>query len=332
MNQCEILNQLPDVPLTLSDTDVSIYNSNKEYFDKYISKLQKYVEMDFDVESKQLKAAKIKIENVITEANIHKRLSDEIIKTNMMISSQQQSDDVSTSIKQMMSTCPNEFMHGEKIRHYQEELNLELNKANLCLKLCDTLRLYKYPQNENDEVNQLDKLIEKLNKDLMMLRESRDINKHITIKNIENAIDLIELIKINNIQYILNSITFDKRAFNLLKEANEEYIKKTFDRDIVAEFTSRLLVDTHRPVNHDLILLFIYQMTKKINTSMKSKDYKSLVYKACIVHYLDDINAGTDDSIYLSYIFLKLLDKYMENDKINKYVHKHENTMYLSMI
>lgn len=328
MNQCEILNQLPDIPLTLSDTDVSTYNSNKEYFDKYVAKLQNYVEMDFDVESKRLKAAKNNLERSIQEASIHRKLSDELIKTNMLMTSQSLTDenDVVTSSLQMMSACPNEFMMGEQLRRYQSELKDELDNINLSISFCNAFRLHKYP-NDDKTCNQLDKLTEKLNNDLRMLNESRDINKEITIKNIKNVIELIEMInKSNNIQYLTDSLYFDKRAYNLLKEIDQKYVEKTFGKDIISKFSSRILVDTKQLINNNLILLFLYQISKKINSSMKSKDYKSLVYKASIVHYLEDIEASTNESVHFSYEFLNILNRYLENDKISNYMNKHDTS------
>ncbi len=306
--------------------DIDLYTKNKEFFDKFYDRISNFAEMDFDVELKSLKNKKEELRHAHFNTNTQIQLSENIIKTNMMFNGNMSEElpNSTSTYMEMLETSPDEYMFAEQMRNLKDEISVDMEKLDLCIRICETLKNEKY--DELNDSTEISRLIEKLKNDIKMLEHSSDLNKDKTISNIKEA---IELIMVMDGKFLIDTMHTDKRAYKLAKEMmknGHKPIEKVFGKDILDNFTTRMnsrslekAYDTRYP--EWACKLFLYHITKKIMTSMKVKDYKSLVYKSYMIHFLVDTEPFTPESDKMETIFGNIIQRYENNRQITNFIY-----------
>ena len=177
--------------------------------------------------------------------------------------------------------------------------------------MCDYLKTAKY--SNSTDISEIDMLIDKLENDIKMLKNSSDINKDVTISNIETTIDLIRTLPE---QFLIDTVPTDKRAKKILKQYDPKVIIRVFGSGTIGDFIMRLSSDLSNDgiaCEQDAALLFLFHIAKKIEGSMKVTNYKSLVYRAYIVKYLNDAKINCPTSIKMAHTFHRVMNGYIEN-------------------
>lgn len=194
-------------------------------------------------------------------------------------------------------------------------------------------------------MSQIDLIIEKLTYDKERLIESSDVNKNFNIKENDRAIHIISKIGTTDescaisdmewFKFFCDAIVTDKRAINIAKEINRaynkaiSYVDKIFGPEMLDEFITKFdkacksfeetTIDTEYDTNFVYFgtLLLFYTLAKKIESNMKSRSTKSLIYRGYIIHYmLDDLTENELASMTI--MFDSILCKYHNNAALYK--------------
>lgn len=215
----------------------------------------------------------------------------------------------------------------------RQEMLTETRKTRIATEICKIVRELKYggiPMKETD------KIIEKLENDLRVLSESSIVGKDVSIRRITNAINTIKELPL---EMLVESIPTDKRALNAAKECAKDNssIEKTFGPDM-SEYLLRKLINApskeeiiEKPDGYkqteisiiyaNAISLLLYQLSKKIESSVKSKDYKSLIYRSFIIHYMMDELEASEKSAFDT-AFGTIIDRYTKNNSLKTLLSK----------
>lgn len=296
-----------------TDEEIKYFDNHKDYFEEYLNKINNYTLMDFNVEIKRFGNRLKAIDEDIFQADGHKMFTDKMMEAQLLADGYDESTIASDGML-LLKTDPGEYMYSEKLRKYKEGLVNKQTETNISIKMCEYLKSVKYTDTSN--TNEIDILVEKLENDIRMLKNSSDINKEKTIKNIEIAIDIIQTMPK---QFLLDTIPTDKRAKKILKQYDPKVISKIFGPNTSGDFVFRLMTDLASEditCEQDAALLLLFHMAKKIETSMKATDYKSLVYRAYIVQYLNICKSESVQSIAMSRMFHDVMNGYIKNDII----------------
>ena len=235
-----------------------------------------------------------------------------------------------------------------KIEKDEKANDVNIMKTDGARLLVEYLIKYRYG---GIEMSQIELIIEQLEYDIQKLSEGNDINKNKNIKDIYNSMEVIKTIgKIDAGQnyidtdwyrYFVSAMTYDKRAYKLLKEIVNDpnkakfLIEKIFGPEMIAYFVARYkkFVD-YAAAPSDVFIasastLMFYALAKKIKSCMKSTDCKSLTYRGFIIHYmLDELS---DNEIQaMTNMFKDVFDLYLANDSLTKILKK--NDFYEIMI
>lgn len=184
-------------------------------------------------------------------------------------------------------------------------------------------------------MNQVDLILEKLNFDIGRFEESTDSNKEKNIKDTKHAIGIISQIGFVKdgttakdgewYKYFIDSLAYDKRAINLAKELNkspvdsEKFVNKIFGPDMVLSLIQKFDPDVEKSEDFTFtvsgISLMMYHLASKIDSSMKSSNSKSLIYRGYIIHYMLDALDDSEEAA-MHDLFADVLDRYKKNDKL----------------
>ncbi len=173
-------------------------------------------------------------------------------------------------------------------------------------------------------MSQIDLIMEKLTYDIEKLRESTVVGKDKTIKELTRAEHMLSIIGDDSNEwhdYFMGSIVTDKRALNLAKEIDKNYIKakrlidNIFGPKMIDEFIAKY--EMTNDISNDSVfyfyaMLLFYTLAKKIESKMKSGDNRSLIYRGYIIHYMmDSLTEGELKRMTL--MFSDIFNAYTEN-------------------
>lgn len=197
-----------------------------------------------------------------------------------------------------------DFIEYNKIKNDTVENDENVKKTDGSKLLIDYLIKMRYG---GKDMSQIDLILEKLNFDIERLRESTDLNKNKNIKDTDKAIKLISNIGSETDAswdtFFRDTIVTDKRALNLAKEMNKnpknakKYIDDIFGPQMASSFVHKLIRNDAASVEdykesmyaaESGALLLLYTLAKKVDSCMKSRDCKSLIYRGYIIHYMLD--------------------------------------------
>jgi hypothetical protein len=224
-----------------------------------------------------------------------------------------------------------EVLNPQSIKE-EDEKNEENIKINDGARLLVTyLAKHRYG---GKDMSQIDLILEKLNYDMERLNESTEQNKAFNIKTTQRAIDIISKIgSADNdewIKYFKDTIVTDKRAVNLAKEINKDnqraikLIDTIFGPEMTKSFSEKFIMEARgegemTPEDVKLLCaratLLLYTLAKKIESNMKSKDAKSLIYRGYVIHYMLD-DDGSESCRRVFKLFKEVTDAYMNTPKM----------------
>lgn len=307
--------------LSLSDFENLLTDDEKIYFDKYRNKFNEYLEkiknyslMDLDVEYKRCINKRNQLNDAISNIKNHIKIDEMVMETDLMFKGHTL-EDISENPMLYVSKTPENCMEITKKKNLMDEVTEKMLMVGVNAKICDQYRNIKY---SGVEMNDIEKLVAKLENDIKMLQSSSDGNKDIKIANIEKAIELIRELPE---KFLHDTIPTDKRAKKILKEYDPKLISRILGPTVAVDFLAKLSHDLskiHKECNINAALLFLYHISKKIENSMKSMDYKSLVYKSYIVKYMIIVESDSEESIKLSTIFNNVMQGYIDNGVLSK--------------
>ena len=184
------------------------------------------------------------------------------------------------------------------------------------------------------DMSQIELILEKLNFDVEQLNASTDSNKEFNLKATNRAINIISKIGDSEndewSKYLKDTVVTDKRALNLAKEISKNnarsigLIDKIFGPEMSKIFSEKLVnelvtEDTEDRYNSKMVkaesILLLYTLAKKIESSMKSKDSKSLIYRGYVIHYMLD-DDGSERYRAIAKLFNEVFDSYNTNKQL----------------
>lgn len=304
---------ITDFEKTLSDDEKIYYDKYRDKFNAYLEKIKNYSLMDLDVEYKRCVNKYNQLNSAISNINNHIKVDEMVMETDLMFKGYTL-EDISANPMLYVSKTPENCMEISKKKSLIDEVTEKMLMMGINAKICDNYRSIKY---SGVEMNDIEKLLAKLDNDVKMLRNSSDENKDKKISNIEKA---IELIKELPEKFLRDTIPTDKRAKKVLKEYDPKLISRILGPTVTTDFLCKLSHDLqkiNRECHINAALLFLYHISKKIETSMKSMDYKSLVYKSYIVKYMIIAESDSEESLKLSTIFDNVMQGYIDNSIIS---------------
>lgn len=231
-----------------------------------------------------------------------------------------------------LNTEMGDIVNFNKIKEDSVENDKNIKKTDSSKLLIDYLIKMRYG---GKNMSQIELIVEKLSYDIERLNESTTIDKDRNIKELRRAINIISKIgdDTNNDwhTFFVDSVVTDKRALNLAKEIDRDYIKasnyidKIFGPEMLNEFIKKY-VTVMKPMPFDFIysstfyfypMLLFYTLAKKIESKMKSNDSRSLIYRGYIIHYmLDDLK--DDELNRLTQLFTDIFTAYDDNVALRK--------------
>ena len=187
-------------------------------------------------------------------------------------------------------------------------------------------------------MTEIEKIIEKLQVDKETTINGSSPNKEMILKGIDDAIS-----KLNNLssEYLIESIPSDARLLNSAKKCLKDntLIDKIFGPEMNARFCQVFgaFIDIAMPnigihAAKNLASLLIWSIARKANNELKSKDYKSLVFRAYIITLMIDLEPGSKESVhYMQTTLFPLILEFAKNESIVKLVTDTNNIMYNSV-
>ena len=229
-----------------------------------------------------------------------------------------------------LNTEMGDIVNFNKIKEDSVENDKNIKKTDSSKLLIDYLIKMRYG---GKNMSQIELIVEKLSYDIERLNESTTIDKDRNIKELRRAINIIARIgdDTNNdwYKFFIDSVVTDKRALNLAKEIDRDYIKasnyidKIFGPEMLNEFIKKYEAAKALETNLNLsafyfyAMLLFYTLSKKIESKMKSNDSRSLIYRGYIIHYmLDDLK--DDELERMTKMFSDIFDAYMSNTSLRK--------------
>jgi hypothetical protein len=219
-----------------------------------------------------------------------------------------------------------------KIKEDEKENFINIRKTDGARLLIEYLIKMRYG---GKNMSQLDLIVEKLTYDIDRLNESTSNNKEKDIKDIRRTINIIAKIGDDTTNewydFFINSIVTDKRALNLAKEMDRDYIRsckfidKIFGPEMLNEFIKKYTTARNAgaydfensSVFYFYAMLLFYTLAKKIDSKMKSSDSRSLIYRGYIIHYmLDDLKE--DELDRMTKLFSDIFGSYSNNATLEK--------------
>ena len=231
---------------------------------------------------------------------------------------------------QDINTESGNLMSHSKIEEDSNKASADIRKNDASRLLVDYLMKLKYG---GKDMSQLDLIVEKLNFDMERLNESTDSNKEMNIKDTQKAIDIINTIgKLSETDdipewynYFLERMVTDKRAVSIAKEIKRDvnkakaYVDKIFGPELVNAFIDKYIESNGETEKRNIIqisaLLMMYNISKKVESDMKSRSNRSLIFRGYIIHYmLDDLTP--EENTEMTNMFKDLFELYWRNDKL----------------
>lgn len=310
----------------LSEDDQNYYNENIKEFEEYEKGINRMSYLDIIKEFKRLDQIDKYLEDmdVVTfgrdgflNADINAAM--EGLEDAHTLKYQHGGYDLSG-----MYADPASFVALGRNEQEKRDCEIEAVKARICRHIAEDVKNKKYG---DVKMTEIEKIVDKLENDIKVLDESTVTGKEVSIKRISFAIDKIKDIIKNPeaaAEFFSMSIPADQRAVNAAKDCIKDHsiIDKTFGPEMTVAFIRKLrglpietddayiadvdsfvtsVAGENSPMNIDkdgsaytanVYALMLYMLAKKIESSNKSKDYKSLIYRAYILHYM--LDAATD--------------------------------------
>lgn len=309
-----IIDKVPDI-LTEKYNMETIVQACEDYkteheaeFNEYQNKLQKGSYLDITHEEKELERRMEYTNNmdIITSASMS------MINTDIEVASEQYAHDNESPIDMLtgLRADPESCKEYDNYKNKRITMQEEAMKILICSDILKNVKSEKY--GEECTMTETQKIVEKLEFDAKVLEEGTTVGKEVSIKRINFAIDKIKDLPAD---YFDEAIPTDKRAKNISKELvknGKALIEKMYGPKIV-ESMAKDLQAKYPEKSITMItkgcLLMLYMLSKKIESSMKSKDYKSIIYRAYIIHFMIDLDKSSEEYDKMSKMFMDKIEK-----------------------
>ena len=286
--------------------------------------------LDINVALKRSKKDSDQLTELLAMLEVQKTFNDRSLRQSIDEIDLMLPDNYETELK----TNPEAFLQNSKIKTGKEEAMHALVVQKCWEKILNYVKDTKYGGNEMTEI---EKIIDKLKVDRETLVNGASPNKDTTLKDID---DTIERLNDLSAEFLLGSVPTDSRLVISAKKCikDNSIIDKIFGPEMNERFcqvfgaficTALPNIGVHAAKN--LAALLIWTIARKANSDLKSKDYRSLVFKAYIITLMIDLEPGSKKSVsYMCNVLFPLIREFVKNDTIVKLVVDPKNTLYQS--
>ena len=229
---------------------------------------------------------------------------------------------------------PEALIQNTKIKAGKEDAVKALVIQRCWEVILEYMRDNKYGGNEMTEI---EKIIDKLEVDKETIVNGESNIKDTSIKSIE---DTIERLNNLNAEFLIGSIPADARLVASAKKClrDNSLIDKIFGPEmnerfcqIFGAFICTALPNVSVHIAKNLAALLIWSIAKKADSNIKSRDYKSLIFRAYIIKLMIDIEPGSKESVlYMNYALFPLILEFVKNESIMKLVSNSDTILYNS--
>ena len=318
----------------MSPDDINILG--EENFKKRFNAADNMSLLDIEVALKRVKKDSDQLTELLALLELQKSFNERELRQPV----EELNASLPANYKNELNTNPEALLQNAKIKMGKEEAT----NALVIQKCWETILSYvKEIKYGGTEMTEIEKIIDKLEVDRITITEGKSTNKT-TMSNRDAMIreidDTIERLKNLNAEFLLGSIPTDGRLVASAKRCikDTDLVDKIFGPEmnekfcqVFGAFIQTAIHDINEHAAKNLAGLLIWSIAKKAKSNLKSKDYRSLVFRAYIITLMIDLEPGSKKSVlYMNNVLYPIIPQFLGNPAIVRLIGDKDVVLYKS--